>query len=179
MAKSKSEWRSISWWAFLGFGVSLAVHISTFFDIYISGIWILHIGLFFVWIPVFLVSQSRGLTSSNFFGRSSWIPGWGQGLLILACLYGLINFANAPSKQPYEFNGKYMIQRDGTNYEISKQEYNHIQALILRGFSGHWMMFYLASALYLFYLPPTVSVTDRDDQDDDWGEQGNNNDSWD
>ena len=131
MAKSKSEWRSISWWAFLGFGVSLAVHISTFFDIYISGIWILHIGLFFVWIPVFLVSQSRGLTSSNFFGRSSWIPGWGQGLLILACLYGLINFAsfqaNAPSKQPYEFNGKYMIQRDGTNYEISKQEYNHIQ----------------------------------------------------
>lgn len=57
------------------------------------------------------------------------------------------------------------------------RNYDHIQALTLRGFSGHWMLFYLGAALNLLYLPLTVSTSNQDNQDDDWGEPDNNN-SW-
>lgn len=125
---SKSQFFSLC--AFFGFGVSLVVHLSTFFDVNLSysifGISILHIGIFLVWIPVVLVSQARGLPSPRLFGSFSCVPAWGQGILILAFLYALINFASfqakVPSKSPYEFNGKYMIDREGFHREISKQE---------------------------------------------------------
>lgn len=71
--------------------------------------------------------------------------------------YALINFAlfivlSRGGHAEIE-NGKYMMHRRGYSapYEISEAEYRQQQTYELRGFSGHWMLFYFFPILYSRY----------------------------
>ncbi len=141
------------WLAWLGLAVSLAVHLSTFFPGGASTQWpgwfALHVGVFVVFFPAMLAVARRGLQRDF-----RWFQGKGLSLLVVAFLYALVNFglfiARAGDGSPATVDGRRVLQRKGTVLrELSESEYAYRQRLIVRGFSGHWMLFYLFSALAL------------------------------
>jgi hypothetical protein len=48
-------------------------------------------------------------------------------------------------------DGQYILENHGTFIKIlTEAEYNHFQANIVRGFSGHWLLFYSFVATLLY-----------------------------
>jgi hypothetical protein len=85
----------------------------------------------------------------------SSVPRW----LIVACavmfLYAMINFALSVMKMsdgsPVEKDGKFFLERRGKQVrEIDRAEFRRREALEVRAFSGHWMIFSLLPAVYFF-----------------------------
>jgi hypothetical protein len=79
--------------------------------------------------------------------------------LIVACIamfaYAFINFGLFATKMsdgsPAEKNGKYFLEQHGKQIrEIDQAEFRRLEALEVRGFSGHWMLFSLVPAIYFF-----------------------------
>lgn len=164
--------RLLAIFGFLGFGLSLLVHLITFWGIdpsqRVPWIWLLHVGIFFVFGP--MVFSARSQFKSE---RKGWVtdlrqpfdfwpkvlapvPLWLRVVSIGFFVYAFVNFivfinlsgGGAPSQR----DGKYLLLNHGTVIrELTEEEYAWQQAYIVRGFSGHWMMFYLTSALYFAY----------------------------
>ena len=81
------------------------------------------------------------------------LPRWQQYAVKGLFAYALINFAlffyRSSGGTPEERDGKYVLQNHGTVIrELSADEYERHSAYVVRGFSGHWMVFYLIPALY-------------------------------
>lgn len=141
------------WLAWLGLLASLAVHLSTFFPGGASAEWpgwfVLHLGVFVVFFPAVLMLARRGLRKDF-----SWLSPPARTLLLLAFLYTFVNFglfmARSLDGSPATVDGRRVLkQRGSTLRELPEPEYEYRQRLIVRGFSGHWMFFYLFSILVL------------------------------
>ena len=70
--------------------------------------------------------------------------------------YALINFALffflSKGGVPDVRDGKYVLHNHGQVIrELSEDEYELQKAYVVRGFSGHWMVFYLVPALVFWY----------------------------
>lgn len=144
--------------AFLGLVVSLAAHISTYLGVdpeqSLPYIWLLHIGIFVVWLPALAVQGTLPRGADGKFKPFAYAPKWMRWLTSAAFAYALINFAvfiflvhtGSPS---YE-GGRYILQNHGKFVrQISEQEYHQYRAYEVRGFSGHWMLFYAAAMTML------------------------------
>jgi hypothetical protein len=145
--------------AIIGFLTSLIVHLATFLGInparYVPGVWVLHVGMFAVFAPM-IFDQKR--TEKKTFQREifSPLPGWARYLITAFFVYALINFALflflSEGGVPSVRDGKYVLHSHGSVIrELSEEEYDLHKAYELRGFSGHWMVFYLIPALYFSY----------------------------
>lgn len=141
--------------ALTGFFLGLSVHIATFFGIDISSrypmVWLLHIGIFVVFIPMSIMEKrDRQIRNSNEFLAN--VPGWVNKVLTILFVYLLINFAlffyNSGGGSVREDKGVFILQKHGIKTMISAQEYHQQKVYILRGFSGHWLLFYLMPGLY-------------------------------
>ena len=65
---------------------------------------------------------------------------------------GTLEFIRALGGTPDIWDGRFVLHQHGTFVrELSGEEYHIEQAHVLRGFSGHWMIFYLLPALYSWY----------------------------
>jgi len=142
-ASSISQWSSTSLWVFVflsavGLGVSLWVHIGTLEGRRVAPealFWILHIGIFVVWIPAVLVAKQR---VGNMRRKDFWkavlhgAPGWMRYMVYGFLAYAIINFMLFFPQAP---NGD-----SGANPP----------AIVWRGFSGHWMAFYSAALAILY-----------------------------
>ena len=145
--------------AALGLFLSAASHVSTFFGVEPQkqwpGIWLLHLGIFAVFVPAILV----GKRSQNDF--TSWrkalapAPAWMRWLLMIIVIYAPLNmlaFAMAcgmggPQKRP---DGTYALMSHGhVVREISAPEYHRALGFEFRFISCWWMMFYGVSLLLL------------------------------
>jgi len=99
--------------------------------------WGLHLGIFLVWIPAVLISR-RSVGSVN--RPDFWkvilkgAPGWMRYTLYGLFGYAILNFALFMAQAPSSGN------KTGGNPP----------AIVWRGFSGHWMVFY-GAALAIFY----------------------------
>jgi hypothetical protein len=148
--------------AFIGLVLSAAAHFSTFFRIdpqqSFPYIWLLHIGIFVVFIPAAAVQGMLPRNSSGKLQPFAFAPKWMQVLTIGAFIYMFVNFITfaimMPSGSPYKENGQYVLREHGKLLRpITEQEYHRYRAYEVRGFSGHWMGFYamamtmLASAI--------------------------------
>ena len=153
--------------AFAGFGISLLVHLSTFFGIHlqdtIPAVWLLHLGIFIVFIPMVFATQK--LQHRKDFWRSffSTMPKWtgilAKGLFVYAFLNFALFFVLSKGGVPERRDEKYVLHAHGQIIkELTREEYDWQQAYVLRGFSGHWMVFYLIPALYFFYSEKRASV---------------------
>jgi hypothetical protein len=152
--------------AALGLFLSMAVHIATFCGIdpqqVCPYVWLLHIGIFAVWIPGLLLNRQRlNAAQSKNRGRNAIAavtgsaPAWMQRLTALLFAYGLLNFviflvtmgAVYGNGRPRLQNGRYVIaaKRGVVIRESSEREFHRFQATEVRGFSGHWMIFYAAA----------------------------------
>jgi hypothetical protein len=84
------------------------------------------------------------------------MPRWARYTAKVFFAYAIINFALffflSRGGTPDVRDGKYVLHNHGTVIrELSEDEYELQNAYILRGFSGHWMIFYLIPALYFWY----------------------------
>ena len=73
-------------------------------------------------------------------------------LIAYAVVNFLLFFLLSSGGTPDIWDGKYVLHSHGNLIrELSEREYHLQQAYVLRGFSGHWMIFYLSPALYSWY----------------------------
>ncbi len=137
------------------FVISLSVHSLTFWGIestdYVSSVWLLHIGIFLLFIPFYVFEGDK----NRFYDFSGDEVVWRKNLIGFFFIYALINFAlhNYFSEggiirfingEPFLYaHGKYVRQ-------LTEIEYQWQRAYRLRGFSGHWMLFYFIAVLSYF-----------------------------
>jgi hypothetical protein len=151
--------RAFSIFAFTGFFISLIIHLTTFFGIdpakHVPLVWVLHLGIFIVFIPMLFV---QGLTPKKDFWPKFFasMPRLAQYTVKAFFAYAIINFALffflSKGGVPDVRDGKYVLHNHGNVIrELSEEEYDLQNAYVIRGFSGHWMIFYLVPALYFWY----------------------------
>jgi len=152
--------------AFVGFGLSVIAHGLTFVGINpqnaVPWIWVLHLGIFVVWIPTVLVSKKLTDQSKN---KDAWkqavkySPAWMTKLCGVLFAYALFNFiftmvALSGGGKPAVVNGEKVLRSHGKVIrKLTDEEYDRHQAHEVRLFSGHWMLFYgVASTVLLSEL---------------------------
>jgi len=123
-----------------GLALSIAAHCMALAGVPIPGgklVWGLHIGIFVVWIPTVLTSMqtTRYANRKDFWkvalaGCPVWMRRAGYLLFGYAILNFIVCFANTAS-QP-------------------KQHTGDAPPSVIRGFSGHWMIFYGAAFAVLY-----------------------------
>lgn len=154
--------------ALLGLVLSVIVHLSTFFGIdpqeIFPPIWLLHLGIFVVFIPGIIANKRRDSSSKKSLSdQFPYAPRWMIAMTVCLFAYAIINFATffflMHEGQPTrEEDGTFAIKNHGRFVRnISEQEYHRYRGYEVRGFSGHWMLFYSAAAMML------VSATQRRD----------------
>jgi hypothetical protein len=115
--------------------------------------WGLHLGIFVVFIPM-AIYQRRNPGKDHWRTFDDAMPRWARYAVIGFFAYALINFALffllSEGGVPAVRDGKYVLHNHGKVIrELSEDEYELQKAYVLRGFSGHWMVFYLVPALSL------------------------------
>lgn len=154
----------------LGWTLGLIVHLLSIAGIDIANkvpyVWVLHVGIFIVWIPTILgmrkneelqLYMKSGL--QNRMNPTLWkkaffksTPAWVVIIALGGFVYAFINFGLfVLSNQgvPSNIGGSYFLENHGRIIKIlTEQEYHYYKANELRGFSGHWLAFYgLAAAI--------------------------------
>ena len=89
-----------------------------------------------------------------------------QILVLVFAAYTFVNFMLffylSEGASPGISIGSYVLQSHGTVIrELTESEYNWQQAYILRGFSGHWLIFYLLPAVYFWYSTPEQDTSEN------------------
>ena len=148
--------------ALLGSIIAITVHIFAVLGVDVADtlpfIWVLHIGIFVVWIPTILSlkeQQKENKEANAFTILTKDKPKWIIAVIIGIAIYTGLNFMLFMSKAiegtPLEKNGVYSLHNRGTHIrDITKEEYHLHGANILRGFSGHWILFYTVAAIALY-----------------------------
>jgi len=125
--------------AAVGFVLSVAAHISAVAGHPIPGgkaVWALHIGIFIVWFPTVLVAYrlTRGAKRKDFWKVAlAGCPKWMRIALYGIFAYAILNFISfmlVTVKHP--------------------QPPGEAPPEVVRGFSGHWMVFYSAAFATLY-----------------------------
>ena len=160
------------YFAVTGWTLGLIVHLLSLADLDVTDkvpfVWILHIGIFVVWLPTVLelkknkelkaYQQSGMLNRMNPLGFFKIIfqqtPTWLTIIAIGGFFYAGINFImfmNSQHGVPEIKDGQYILSNHGQLIKtLTEQEYHHYKANEVRGFSGHWILFYGVAAAILF-----------------------------
>jgi hypothetical protein len=147
--------------ATLGLLAALLVHGATYAGVDVfqryPEVWLLHLGCFVVFIPLLF-----SLWSDNRLGRRidemfTDHPRWVRWLLTAVAVYAVVNFVLffllAGGGTAEMRNGEFVLLNHGKLIRhLTEAEYHRQQIYEARGFSGHWLVFYLVPALY-FLLP--------------------------
>lgn len=147
--------------ALLGSISAITVHILSILGVDVADtlpfIWALHIGIFVVWIPTILSLkklQKQNKKANAFTLLTKNKPKWLLGLIIVIAAYTGFNFIFSISKTggtTSNKNGVYSLQNRGKYIRnITKEEYHLHGANTLRGFSGHWILFYTIATIALY-----------------------------
>jgi hypothetical protein len=158
--------------ALTGWTISLVVHFAALFADYDATrdfpfIWLLHIGIFIVWLAAVILlkksdlSQFRNSNPFDFAKQKLLVktifrnsPAWLTTIAVIGFFYAMINFMLFILSQqgtPDIVHGQYILQNHGQVIKtITEAEYNHYAANQTRGFSGHWILFYGLAMAILF-----------------------------
>ena len=149
--------------AVLGFLASLVVHGMTFAGVDVMDgfpfAWLLHLGIFAVFVPFFLSARAKYGSSADPKLCFSESPPWAKWLALAVGAYAFVNFAlfmhfNEGGVPEIE-NGKFVLKNHGAVIRpLTESEYRLQNAYVARGFSGHWLVFYLVPALYFLTQTP-------------------------
>jgi hypothetical protein len=152
--------------------IGILIHVLSIADINVAEkmplVWLLHVGIFAVWIPVVLdlrnnqevqvFQQEAKQVKTSSFGLFKIIfeeiPKWITILAVCGFFYAGINFVLFMFSQVGTAvikDGQYILSSHGKLIKtITEQEYHHFKANELRGFSGHWIAFYGIATAILF-----------------------------
>jgi hypothetical protein len=125
--------------AAIGLLLSIGAHIASLLGLPLPGdklVWSLHVGIFVVWLPAVLVATraNRGRPQSEFWknvlsGCPPWMRNAGYALLAYA-IANFIGFMVTTGSEP--------------------QPEGNAPPSVVRGFSGHWLIFYGAAFAIFF-----------------------------
>jgi len=125
----------------IGLSLSIIVHVLSLFNIaspFGELTWILHGGIFVVWLPMILVLQrlKKDSNEKEFWKTAmQYCPVWIKRIVGFLVLYAFVNF----------------IIFIATVKEDHKSDHaRETPPVVLRGFSGHWMIFYWISFAALY-----------------------------
>lgn len=148
--------RSIGWIALGGFVVSLVVHTAAILGTDVQErfpfIWILHVGMFIVFVPMVLAVRKQP-GRGNIMALLGTFSPWAGVIAPLLFAYVIVNFGifmvGSADGTPALREGKYVLHHKGEVIrEISATEYHERNAAVLRGFSGHWLLFYFVPFVF-------------------------------
>lgn len=145
-------WAKPLLWPFIvlsavGLGLSLWVHLGALAGRRVAPeafFWLLHVGIFVVWIPAVLVGMKRVGTASR---KDYWklalkgAPEWLRYVIYGFLGYAVVNFAIFFFQAPHGNIGA------------------NPPAIVWRGVSGHWMAFYSAALGILYAAAATPETT--------------------
>jgi hypothetical protein len=154
--------------------LGLLIHLLSIADINVTEkvpfVWVLHLLIFVVWFPVVLDLKNneelQEYQQAGMLNRMSPIdffkiafketPTWMSVIAVGGFLYAVVNFILFITSQggtPDIVNGQYVLQNHGQIIEtLTEQEFQHYKANEVRGFSGHWILFYgIATAILYKY----------------------------
>ena len=149
--------------AFLGFALSFIVHILTYFGVDLLTpfpvLWGLHIGIFIVFIPMVLSNRQHFGQRQNMKILFAPIPQWPRVLVGVLFVYAIINFTIffflSKGGTPAIEDGRYVLQNHGQFIRaLTADEFHWQHVYIARGFSGHWLLFYIIPALNFWFPRP-------------------------
>ncbi len=140
---------------------AITVHISAMLGIDVADkspfIWLLHVLIFMVWIPTIFSlkkEQEQNKEANAFTLLTKNKPKWLIGLIIAIAVYTGFNFMFSMSNTEgtsKEENGIYSLHNRGKHIRnITEEEYHLHEANVLRGFSGHWILFYTVATIALY-----------------------------
>ncbi|MEN2400167.1 hypothetical protein GKZ90_0010285 [Flavobacterium sp. MC2016-06] len=160
------------YFAFTGWCLGLIVHLLSLADIDVTEkapfVWLLHIGIFVVWLPIVLDLKNneelQAYQQSGILNRIKPMafykivfketPTWMAIIAIGGFFYAVINFMLFMFSQigtPDIKNGQFILQNHGQLIKtLTEQEYHHYKANEVRGFSGHWIAFYGIATAFLY-----------------------------
>lgn len=153
--------------AAVGFAIALLVHCLTFVPVDVQTdyplVWLLHLGCFVVFIPFFLSMRNEFGPKPSFSRLRAVLPSWAGILLVCVFAYAIINFGllflHTEGGTPSERNGAFILQSHGKLIrQLTEAEYHLQRAYVLRGFSGHWLVFYMVPALYFLFRSPRAEA---------------------
>jgi hypothetical protein len=153
--------------AFIGLALSVMVHGAAFLGVDLIEkfplVWGLHLGIFPLFLLMMLATRreekdSHGLSRPP----SPWkrffdpMPLWAKYITYALGAYTLINFAwffsLSKGGTPELREGIYVLHDHGKIIrELTEQEYHIQKAYVLRGFSGHWLYFYVICGFYFWF----------------------------
>ena len=138
--------------------VSLLVHVSTFLGIdpmeKWPGVMFIHLAIFPPFIAaIYCANRTAGPKHEAQDRVMSCSPRWLKILTGVFFAYALLNFVVffvlIEGGSPRERDGKYFLHSHGVIRELSEAEFHQMQAFVVRGFSGHWMLFSCAALMML------------------------------
>jgi len=143
------------WLGGIGLLLSLFVHFITFVGVNIleklPEVWLLHIGLFVVWIPTLIVcikTCSKERRKDHLKIATKNAPKWLKHLCIVFFVYMFFNFFFTifvlnEGGMPYVKDGQNVLANHGKVIRVlTDVEYVRHRAYNVRAFSGHWMFLY-------------------------------------
>ncbi|NWK46471.1 hypothetical protein [Ralstonia pickettii] len=146
--------------ALTGFALSLLAHVMALAGMNlatsVSAVWDLHFGIFVVFIPFILLSKNDLQGRRSLWVLAERVPPWvaiiGAALFIYAMVNFLLFALHSAGGNPVERHGKYLVMNHGKLIrEITASEYAELRTNELRGFSGHWLLFYFVPAVYFLF----------------------------
>lgn len=160
------------YFAVTGWFLGLIVHLLSVAGIDVTDtipfVWILHIGIFVVWLPIGInlknneeykaFQQARMQNKANLLELYKVLfrqtPKWLTIVAVGGFFYSIINFILFMIPQfgsPEANDGHYFLSNHGQQLkDLTEQEFHKYNANEMRGFSGHWIAFYGIAVALLF-----------------------------
>jgi hypothetical protein len=143
--------------ALVGLVISATVHLLALSGMDVLArfphVWLLHVGIFIVFIPYFFSSRKTLGSRPTLAQIRTQFPDWV--VAVGACLfaYTIVNFflfMHAVSFGSLEIHeGKFLLMDHGKLIrELTAGEFASLRSHQVRGFSGHWMFFYFVLCAY-------------------------------
>jgi hypothetical protein len=153
--------KTLAYVALLGFVLSLLVHLCALAGIDVAtavpAVYGLHFAIFVLFIPFMLSLNKRFGRRVRLSALAQLLPRWVRGLMFVLFAYVVVNFflflaatgGGSPSQQE---NGQFILQSHGKLIRVlTAQEYTAFKANEVRGFSGHWLLFYFLPFAYFCF----------------------------
>jgi hypothetical protein len=146
--------------ALLGLLASFAVHVAALCGVDVQArwpfVWVLHLGLFLVFFPFVISCRKRLGPRPSLAELRAIFPHWIVVLAMVILAYAVLNFVlfimATQGGNPDIRDGKHVLLNHGKLVrELTASEYSALRANEVRGFSGHWLVFYFIPFAYFMF----------------------------